>query len=135
MTPLFFQALIAGVFCYLGGVDCPWAFGVTGGYYILGRPLVAGLVLGCVFGDVTAGVLCGLAVQGVFIASMHTGGTSSSEITYAAYGGIGLAMATTKDPAIAVTLSILIGQTFGLIFYNLRMAGFSYFNRKAEDAC
>lgn len=135
MTPLFFQALIAGVFCYLGGVDCPWAFGVTGGYYILGRPLVAGLVLGSVFGDVTAGVLCGLAVQGVFIASMHTGGTSSSEITYAAYGGIGLAMATTKDPAIAVTLSILIGQTFGLIFYNLRMAGFSYFNRKAEDAC
>lgn len=135
MTPLFFQALIAGVFCYLGGVDCPWAFGVTGGYYILGRPLVTGLVLGLVFGDVTAGVLCGLAVQGVFIASMHTGGTSSSEITYAAYGGIGLAMATTKDPAIAVTLSILIGQTFGLIFYNLRMAGFSYFNRKAEDAC
>lgn len=64
MTPLFFQALIAAVFCYLGGVDCPWAFGVTGGYYILGRPLVAGLVLGCVFGDVTAGVLCGLAVQG-----------------------------------------------------------------------
>lgn len=135
MTPLFFQALIAGVFCYLGGVDCPWAFGVTGGYYILGRPLVTGLVLGLVFGDVTAGVLCGLAVQGVFIASMHTGGTSSSEITYAAYGGIGLAMATTKNPAIAVTLSILIGQTFGLIFYNLRMAGFSYFNRKAEDAC
>lgn len=135
MTPLFFQALIAGVFCYLGGVDCPWAFGVTGGYYILGRPLVTGLVLGLVFGDVTAGVLCGLAVQGVFIASMHTGGASSSEITYAAYGGIGLAMATTKDPAIAVTLSILIGQTFGLIFYNLRMAGFSYFNRKAEDAC
>lgn len=135
MDPLFFQALITGVFCYLGAVDCPWAFGVTGGYYVLGRPLVTGLVLGLVFGDVTAGVLCGLAVQGVFIASMHTGGTSSSEITYAAYGGIGLALATTKDPAIAVTLSILIGQTFGLIFYNLRMAGFSYFNRKAEEAC
>ena len=135
MGILFFQALAAGVLCYLGGVDCVLPYGVTGGYYILGRPLVAGLVLGIVFGDVTAGVLCGLAVQGVFIASMHTGGTSSSEITYAGYGGIGLALATTKDPAVAVTLSILIGQTFGLIFYNLRMAGFSYFNRKAEEAC
>lgn len=131
---LFFQALLTGILCYLGAVDGPWAYGVVG-YYILGRPLVAGFLIGLIFGDVTAGVLCGVAVQGVFIASMHTGGTSSSEITYAAYGGIGLAMATSKDPAVAVTLSIFIGQTFGLIFYNLRMAGFSYFNHKAEKAC
>ncbi|MBZ2386407.1 PTS sugar transporter subunit IIC [Anaerococcus murdochii] len=132
---MFLQALLAGIFCYLGAVDAVPAFGVTGGYYILGRPLVAGLVLGIIFGDIKAGVLCGLAVQGVFIASMHTGGASSSEITYASYGGIGLALATTKDPAIAVTLALFIGQTFGLIFYNVKMAGFSYFNRKAELAC
>ena len=129
-----FQAFIVGVLCYLGAVETVWAYGVVGGYYILGRPLVAGFLIGLVFGDVQAGVLCGLAVQGVFIASMHTGGTSSSEITYASYGGIGLALATTKDPAVAVTLAIFIGQTFGLIFYNLRMAGFSYFNHKAEKA-
>lgn len=131
---LLFQAFIVGVLCYLGAVESVWAYGVVGGYYILGRPLVAGFLIGLVFGDVQAGVLCGLAVQGVFIASMHTGGTSSSEITYASYGGIGLALATTKDPAVAVTLAIFIGQTFGLIFYNLRMAGFSYFNHKAEKA-
>lgn len=131
---LLFQAFIVGVLCYLGAVETVWTYGVVGGYYILGRPLVAGFLIGLVFGDVQAGVLCGLAVQGVFIASMHTGGTSSSEITYASYGGIGLALATTKDPAVAVTLAIFIGQTFGLIFYNLRMAGFSYFNHKAEKA-
>ncbi len=131
---LLFQAFIVGVLCYLGAVETVWAYGVVGGYYILGRPLVAGFLIGLVFGDVQAGVLCGLAVQGVSIASMHTGGTSSSEITYASYGGIGLALATTKDPAVAVTLAIFIGQTFGLIFYNLRMAGFSYFNHKAEKA-
>lgn len=132
---MFIQALLSGIFCYLGAVDAVPALGVTGGYYILGRPLVAGLVLGIIFGDVQAGVLCGLAVQAVFIASMHTGGASSSEITYASYGGIGLALATTKDPAIAVTLALFIGQTFGLIFYNVKMAGFSYFNRRAEIAC
>lgn len=133
-STLFLQALLTGILCYLGAVDGPWLYGVVG-YYILGRPLVAGFLVGLIFGDMRAGILCGIAVQGVFIASMHTGGTSSSEITYAAYGGIGLAMATSKDPAIAVTLSIFIGQTFGLIFYNLRMAGFSYFNHKAEKAC
>lgn len=131
---LLFQSFLIGVLCYLGAVETVWAYGVVGGYYILGRPLVAGFLIGLIFGDVTAGVLCGLAVQGVFIASMHTGGTSSSEITYASYGGIGLALATTKDPAVAVTLAIFIGQTFGLIFYNLRMAGFSYFNHRAEKA-
>src|SRR5699024_4221272 len=131
---LLLQSFLVGLLCYLGAVDTPWAFGVTGGYYILGRPLVAGLLIGLIFGDVTAGILCGVAVQGVFIASMHTGGTSSSEITYAAYGGIGLALATTKDPAIAVTLALLIGQTFGLLFYNAKMVGFSFFNRKAENA-
>ena len=131
---LLLQSFLIGLLCYLGAVDTPWAFGVTGGYYILGRPLVAGLLIGLIFGDVTTGILCGVAVQGVFIASMHTGGTSSSEITYAAYGGIGLAMATTGEPVVAVTLALLIGQTFGLLFYNAKMVGFSFFNRKAENA-
>ncbi|MBC6350465.1 MULTISPECIES: PTS mannose/fructose/sorbose/N-acetylgalactosamine transporter subunit IIC [Lactobacillus] len=129
---LFWQAALVGIFGYLGAVDSIVMGGVAYGFYILGRPLIAGFICGLIFGDVKAGVLCGLAVQAVFIATMHTGGTSSTEITYASYGGIGLAMATTKDPAIAVTLAIFIGQTFGLIFYNLRMAGFSYFNHRAD---
>lgn len=131
---LFIPALLTGIFCYLGAIESPWMFGMTGGFYIVGRPLVAGLLVGLAFGDVRAGILYGLAVQAVFIANLSTGGATNSEITYAAYGGIGLAMATTKDPAIAVTLAILIGQTFGLIFYNFRMAFYSYWNTRAEKA-
>jgi len=118
----------------LRAIETPWLFGMSGGFYIVGRPLVAGLLVGLAFGDIKSGVLCGLAVQAVFIANLSTGGATNSEITYAAYGGIGLAMATTKNPAIAVTLAILIGQTFGLIFYNGRMAFYSYWNSKAEKA-
>ncbi|MBA1392570.1 PTS sugar transporter subunit IIC [Lactobacillus sp. XV13L] len=129
---LFWQAILVGILGYLGAVDSIIMGGVAYGFYVLGRPLIAGFMCGLIFGDVKAGILCGLAVQAVFIATMHTGGTSSTEITYASYGGIGLAMATTRDPAIAVTLAIFIGQTFGLIFYNLRMAGFSYFNHKVD---
>lgn len=131
---LFLPALICGIFCYLGAIECGNPLGTTGSYYCLGRPLVAGLIVGLAFGDVTNGVLCGVAVQAVFIANLSTGGATNSEITYASYGGIGLAMATTKDPAVAVTLSVLIGNTFGLIFYNLRMAFYSVFNNKAEQA-
>src|SRR5690554_8058547 len=94
---LFIQAFLVGLFCYLGAIETPWAFGITGGFYILGRPLVAGLIIGLIFGDVTAGVLGGLAVQAVFIANLSTGGATKREITYAAYGGIGLAMAAAKE--------------------------------------
>lgn len=131
---LFIQAMLVGILCYLGAIETPWAFGITGGFYILGRPLVAGFLIGLIFGDIQAGVLCGLAVQAVFIANLSTGGATNSEITYAGYGGIGLAMATTKDPAIAVTLAVLIGQTFGLIFYNTRMALYSFWNTRAQKA-
>lgn len=131
---LLIPAIICGIFAYLGAVETPWAFGITGGFYTLGRPLVAGLVVGLAFGDIQSGVLCGLAVQGVFIANLSTGGATNSEITYASYGGIGLAMATTQDPAVAVALSILIGNTFGLIFYNTKMALYSYWNRKIDTA-
>jgi len=131
---LFIQAMLVGILCYLGAIETPWAFGLTGGFYILGRPLVAGFLIGLIFGDIQAGVLCGLAVQAVFIANLSTGGATNSEITYAGYGGIGLAMATTKDPAIAVTLAVLIGQTFGLIFYNTRMALYSFWNTRAQKA-
>ena len=131
---LFLPALLTSIFCYLGAIETPWLFGMSGGFYIVGRPLVAGLLVGIAFGDINAGVLCGLAVQAVFIANLSTGGATNSEITYAAYGGIGLALATTKDPAVAVTLSILIGQTFGLIFYNTRMAAYSFWNTRAQKA-
>lgn len=133
-TGLLIPALLTGVFCYLGAIETPWLFGMTGGFYIVGRPLVAGLLVGLAFGDIQAGILCGLAVQAVFIANLSTGGATNSEITYAAYGGIGLALATTKDPAVAVTLAILIGQTFGLIFYNSRMAAYSFWNTRAQTA-
>ncbi len=133
-TTLFIPALLTGIFCYLGAIESPWLFGMSGGFYIMGRPLVAGLLVGLAFGDVHAGVLCGSAVQAVFIANLSTGGATNSEITYAAYGGIGLALATTKEPAVAVTLSVLLGQTFGLIFYNTRMALYSFWNNKAQHA-
>lgn len=131
---LLLEALLTGIFCYLGAIETPWLFGMSGGFYVVGRPLVAGLLTGLAFGDIKAGVLCGLAVQAVFIANLSTGGATNSEITYASYGGIGIALATSKDPAIAVTLSIIIGQTFGLVFYNTRMALYSYWNKRADDA-
>ena len=130
---LLVPAALCGIFCYLAAVESAFP-GLTLGYYVLGRPLVAGLICGVIFGDITQGILCGVAVQAVFIANLSTGGATNYEITYASYGGIGLAIATTGEPAVAVTLSILIGQSLGLVFYNTCRALWSFFNAGAERA-
>ena len=45
---LFLQALAIGIFSYLGGIQTPWLAGISGGYYTVGRPLVAGLICGII---------------------------------------------------------------------------------------
>lgn len=130
---LIFQALLVGVFSYLGAIQTPWLGGITGGYYIFGRPLVAGLVCGLIFGDVTEGVILGVAVQAAFIANVSTGGSTNSEIVFAAYGGIGLAMVSNASTGVAVSLSVLVGS-LGLILYNVIMVENSFWNARASKA-
>ena len=45
------QALLIGVFAYLGRNQVPWLFGTTGGFYCVGRPLVAGAIVGLILGE------------------------------------------------------------------------------------
>ena len=131
-TTLLLQALAIGLFSYLGGIQTPWLAGMTGGYYGVGRPLVAGLICGIIMGDVTTGVLLGVAVQAAFIANISTGGSTNSEIIYAGYGGIGLGLVAHADAGVTVTLSLLVGS-LGLVLYNIIMVGNSFWNKRAEE--
>ncbi|MBC1492425.1 PTS sugar transporter subunit IIC [Listeria booriae] len=130
---LLMQALLIGVFCYLGSVSSPWLLGVTGGYYVIGRPLVAGLIIGIILGDIQTGIIMGVAVQAAFIATISTGGTQNQEITYAAYGGIALGILAGADVGVVVTLSIAIGA-LGLILHNFMMVENSFWNDRAMCA-
>lgn len=130
---LFIQAFLIGIFGWLGGIQTPFALGITGGYYTLGRPLVAGLVCGLIMGDVATGVILGVAVQAAFIANISTGGSTNSEIIYAAYGGIGLGLVSHADTGVAVSLAVLCGS-LGLLLYNLIMIENSFWNKRAEVA-
>ncbi|MEH7356131.1 PTS sugar transporter subunit IIC [Neobacillus drentensis] len=130
---LLIQAILIGIFCYLGSVSSPWLMGVSGGYYVVGRPLVAGLIVGLILGDITTGIILGVAVQAAFIATISTGGTQNSEITYAAYGGIALGILTKAEPGVTVTLSVGIGA-LGLILHNVMMVTNSAWNKRADRA-
>ncbi|SUI68353.1 Uncharacterised protein [Serratia quinivorans] len=43
---MWFEATLIGILCYLGALSSPWLLGLTGGWYILSRPLVSGMLVG-----------------------------------------------------------------------------------------
>lgn len=80
----------------------PGMGGTSIGNYTLGRPLVAGLVVGIILGNVQLGIIVGTAIQVVYIALVTPGGTVSADVRAACYIGIPLAMiAIMNNPALA----------------------------------
>lgn len=50
------QAVMIGILSYLGSLSCPWALGLTGGWYTLSRPLISGFLIGLIMGNAAAAV-------------------------------------------------------------------------------
>ena len=105
----------------------PGMGGTTIGNYTLGRPLVAGLVVGIIMGDIKTGIIIGAAIQVVYIALVTPGGTVSADVRAISYIGIPLAMVAIKglglDPAssegtgMAVALGSAVGTLGTVLFY------------------
>lgn len=125
------QAALIGLFAYLGRNQVPWLFGTTGGWYGIGRPLVAGLICGIILGDVKTGVLCGVAVQAIFIGQITPGGAVPSDLNLAAYIGIPLAMVAGGDPATAVAFAVPLGA-LGVGLHNFTMTVQAAFPHRAD---
>ena len=90
MTISWLQAALLGLFACLSSM--PGLGGTSIGNYTLGRPLVGGLVSGLILGDIKLGIVCGVAMQLVYIALVTPGGTVSADVRAVSYIGIPLAM-------------------------------------------
>ncbi|HWQ05961.1 MAG TPA: PTS system mannose/fructose/sorbose family transporter subunit IID [Feifaniaceae bacterium] len=101
-----FQAFLIAVFGYLSSIYSPWL--ALGGWYTLGRPLIAGFVIGIILGDIPTGILMGAAVQAVFIGLITPGGSMPGDANLAAYIGIPLAMVSGLDTTFAVSMSVVL---------------------------
>lgn len=125
MTISWFQAAILGLFACLSSM--PELAGTTIGNYTLGRPLVGGLVCGLILGDIKTGIICGVAMQLVYIALVTPGGTVSADVRAVSYIGIPLAMvaihsqglsADSEDAAnLAKSMGTLVGTIGTVLFY------------------
>ena len=119
------QAVLLGIFACLSSM--PGLGGTTVGNYTLGRPLVAGLVVGIILGDIKSGIIVGAAIQVIYIALVTPGGTVSADVRAISYIGIPLAIVSIKglgiDPGtteatqLAAALGAAVGTLGTVLFY------------------
>ncbi|AEF25963.1 PTS mannose/fructose/sorbose/N-acetylgalactosamine transporter subunit IIC [Streptococcus parauberis] len=125
MTISWFQATILGIFASLASM--PGMGGSSIGNYTLGRPLVGGLVCGLILGDLKLGIICGVAMQLVYIALVTPGGTVSADVRAVSYIGIPLAMIAIKSQGLSLessqasdlakSMGTLVGTIGTVLFY------------------
>ena len=119
------QAVLLGIFACLSSM--PGLGGTTIGNYTLGRPLVAGLVVGIILGDIKSGIIVGAAIQVIYIALVTPGATVSADVRAISYIGIPLAIVSIKglgiDPStteatqLAAALGAAVGTLGTVLFY------------------
>lgn len=134
MTISLLQAVIIGVLGYFASIATP--SGLVIGWYTLSRPLVAGMLVGLVMGDIQTGIIVGAAVQVVFIALVTPGGQVSSDLNFSSYVGIPLGVVAVKAGASvesAVAIATAVGA-LGTIVYNMMMFTNTIWNQGALKA-
>lgn len=101
------QVILIALFIYLGAIGS--IVGNTIGWYCLGRPLVASLVVGVIMGDVQTAMIVGIPLQIAYLANVTPGGAVAWDLSYATY--IGTAMALVMKKA-GMSNEALIGLAF-----------------------
>ena len=119
------QAILLGLCACLSSM--PGLGGTTFGNYTLGRPLVAGMVVGLILGDMQTGIILGAAIQVIYIALVTPGGTVSADVRAISYIGIPLSVCAIKgmglDPSssaardMAAALGAAVGTLGTVLFY------------------
>ena len=102
----FTQAFLIALFGYFASNYSPWLIGQMGGWYTIGRPLVAGAIIGAILGDIQQGIIIGAAIQALYIGLVTPGGTMPADVNFAAYIGIPLTMVSGSPAEYAVSLSV-----------------------------
>lgn len=95
------------------------------------KPVVLGVVIGLVFGDVKAGLMYGATIQLMYMGGIEAGGNIPSDQGLAACIAIPAAIVNNLDPGTAVALAVPFG-VLGVLINNVRRTINSFYNAKAD---
>ena len=124
------QSALVGLGYYLS--NSPWILGI-GGFFGLYRPLVAGLIVGIIFGDPVKGAQIGAAINLLYIGFISAGGSIPADPSVAGWVGTALAMAGGLDAGTAITLGVAVGLLGTIVFFT-RMSVNAAFAHRADAA-
>jgi mannose/fructose/N-acetylgalactosamine-specific phosphotransferase system component IIC len=110
--------------------NSPWIAG-NGGFFGLYRPLVAGFIVGIIFGDPVKGAEIGAAINLLYIGFISAGGSIPADPSVAGWVGTALAMAGGLDAASAITLGTAVGLLGTIVFFT-RMSVDAAFAHRAD---
>ncbi|GLC80997.1 PTS mannose/fructose/sorbose/N-acetylgalactosamine transporter subunit IIC [Lacrimispora brassicae] len=103
------QAVLIALFAYLAWIATPWLGGQGISYHVFGKPLVAGLIVGLIMGDVKNGIIIGATINALYIGAVTPGGAMASDINIAGYVGTALALSTGVSAEMAVSIAVPLG--------------------------
>jgi D-glucosaminate PTS system EIIC component len=95
------------------------------------KPVVLGVFIGLVFGDVRTGLIYGATIQLMYMGGIEAGGNIPSDIGLAACIAIPAAIVNHLDPAAAVAIAVPFG-VLGVLINNVRRTINSFYNTKAD---
>lgn len=97
----------------------------------LKSPLVIGLALGLLMGDVPKAMMVGGSIEMVYLGMIGAGGNIPSDRCVAALIAIPIAIKTGVSPEVAVSIAVPIG-ILGVFINNIRRTGNAAFAHKAD---
>lgn len=125
---MFWKAFLIAFFTWLSG----GLFSLTLGWSLyMGAPLMGGLIVGAILGDVSYGVQVGAAIQMAYIGYIAAGGAMPSDLALAGYLAVALTMLSNATPEVGVTIAVTLGF-LGLLVRNGKMTLNSIWVHKAD---
>ncbi len=111
-----FQCALIALAAYGSWLASPWLGGQGIGYDVFGKPLVAGLIVGLIMGDVTNGIIIGATINAIYIGAITPGGAMASDLNIAGYVGTAIALSAGIAPEMAITIAVPLGLLGTLVW-------------------
>lgn len=108
-------AILCGVLYWLAEANLPFV-----GLWTLQRPLVCGMLTGCILGDPVTGAVVGGTINMVYLGFISAGGSMPADMALSGILGTVYAITSNLDANTALTISVPIGL-LGTIVWYLRM--------------
>ncbi|GEQ49995.1 PTS mannose/fructose/sorbose/N-acetylgalactosamine transporter subunit IIC [Tetragenococcus koreensis] len=95
------------------------------------KPVVLGVVIGLIYGDVALGLLYGATIQLMYMGGIEAGGNIPNDQGLASCIAIPAAIVNGLEPSVAVSLAVPFG-VLGVLLNNVRRTFNSFYNTRAD---